>query len=99
MPDLAPHPRRWLPSPMGLRRLGIAAGKPIRVTTRRGAIELKARADGPVAPGMVFIPFCYAGRRQRPDQPAARPPVGKIPEYKFCAAKVEPAEVNTGIEF
>ncbi|HEY1431954.1 MAG TPA: molybdopterin dinucleotide binding domain-containing protein [Stellaceae bacterium] len=47
-------------APAELRRLGIAAGQQIRVTTRRGTIELKARSDTAVAPGQVFIPFCYA---------------------------------------
>src|ERR1700745_3551798 len=31
-------------APVELRRLGIAAGAPIRVTTRRGSIEIKARS-------------------------------------------------------
>ena len=61
-------------APAELRRLGIAAGDQIRVTTRRGTIELKARSDSAVAPGQVFIPFCYRrSRRQCADQPAARP--------------------------
>ena len=47
-------------SPFDLRKLGIAAGDPVRVATRRGTIELKARADGAVPSGVVFIPFCYA---------------------------------------
>ena len=46
--------------PAELRRLGLTAGDPVRVTTRRGTIELKARADSAIAPGMVFVPFCYA---------------------------------------
>jgi len=36
-------------APAELRRLGIAAGDQVRVTTRRGTIELKARADSAVA--------------------------------------------------
>ena len=37
----------------------MAPGEPIRVMTRRGAIELKARVDRAVPEGMVFIPFAY----------------------------------------
>src|SRR5690606_32092437 len=47
-------------SPLDLRRLGIAPGEKIRVATRRGRIELKARSDGAVPSGLIFIPFCYA---------------------------------------
>ncbi len=78
-------------APAELRRLGIAAGDPIRVTTRRGHIELKARGDSAVAPGMVFIPFCYAEAAANILTNPQLDPFGKIPEFKFCAAKVEPA--------
>jgi formate dehydrogenase major subunit len=77
-------------APVELRRLGIHAGDPVRVTTRRGTIELKARADSAVAPGMVFIPFCYAEAAANILTNPQLDPFGKIPEFKFCAAKVEP---------
>ncbi len=78
-------------APAELRRLGVAAGDQVRVTTRRGTIALKARADSNVAPGMVFIPFCYAEAAANLLTNPQLDPFGKIPEYKFCAAKVEPA--------
>ena len=77
-------------APAELRRLGIAAGDPVRVTTRRGQIELKARADSAVAPGMVFIPFCYAEAAANILTNPQLDPIGKIPEFKYCAAKAEP---------
>ena len=81
-------------APAELRRLGIAAGDRVRVTTRRGAIELKARSDSAVAPGQVFIPFCYAEAAANVLTNPQLDPIGKIPEFKFCAAKVEPAVVR-----
>src|SRR5665213_2942972 len=51
-------------APSELRRLGIASGDAVKITTRRGHIELKARADSNVAPGMVFVPFCFAEAAQ-----------------------------------
>ena len=74
-----------------LRDMGITAGEFITVETRRGTIELKARADRAVPPGVVFIPFCYA---EAPANFLTNPqldPFGKIPEFKFCAARIEPA--------
>src|SRR5665213_3371647 len=47
-------------APRELKKLGVAPGGMLRVSTRRGAIELKARADSDVPQGMIFIPFCYA---------------------------------------
>src|SRR6516162_3434076 len=81
-------------APGELRRLGISAGEPVRVTTRRGTIELKARSDSAVAPGQVFIPFCYAEAAANVLTNPQLDPIGKIPEFKFCAAKVEPAPIT-----
>ena len=78
--------------PRELRRLGVEPGQTIRVATRRGSIELMARADRAVAEGMIFIPFCYAEAAANILTNPQLDPFGKIPEFKFCAAKVEKAE-------
>jgi formate dehydrogenase major subunit len=85
-------------APAELRRLGIAAGDHIRVTTRRGSIELKARSDSAIAPGMVFIPFCYAEAAANVLTNPQLDPFGKIPEYKFCAARIEPIALPAAAE-
>ncbi len=72
-----------------LGELNITPGDPIKVTTRRGVIQLKSRADNAVPDGMIFIPFCYAEAAANTLTNAALDPVGKIPEFKFCAARVE----------
>ncbi|MCY4487967.1 MAG: formate dehydrogenase subunit alpha [Deltaproteobacteria bacterium] len=76
-------------SPAELRRLGVAAGDMVRVSTRRGVIDIKARADSAVPDGCVFIPFCFAEAAVNLLTNPALDPYGKIPEYKFCAARVE----------
>ncbi len=78
-------------SPVLLKKMNIGAGEKIRVSTRRGVIELKARADTAIPEGMVFIPFCYAEAAANTLTNSALDPVGKIPEFKFCAARVEAA--------
>ena len=73
-----------------LQLLGVEPGGKIRVTTRRGSIELVARRDREVPEGMIFIPFCFA---EAPANVLTNPqldPYGKIPEFKFCAASVVP---------
>jgi formate dehydrogenase major subunit len=75
-----------------LRALGIRPGEWMRVTTRRGSIELKARVDGAIPPGMIFIPFAYAEAAANVLTNPQLDPFGKIPEFKFCAAKIEPVE-------
>ncbi len=89
--ELEPEAMAFL-APRDLERLGIERGDMIRVSTRRGAIELKVRSDTDVPDGMVFIPFCYAEAAANILTNPALDPFGKIPEFKFCAAQVEPAK-------
>ena len=42
--------------------------------------------------GMVFVPFCYVEAAVNLLTNPALDPYGKIPEFKFCAAKVESAK-------
>ena len=81
-------------SPSDLARMGVAGGETIRVATRRGVIELKARVDSSVPNGVVFIPFCFAEAAANLLTNPALDPVGKIPEFKFCAAKVEKVQAE-----
>jgi len=76
-------------SPGDMSRMSIDPGAMVRVSTRRGVLELRARADGAVPSGMVFIPFCYAEAPANVLTNQALDPFGKIPEFKFCAARVE----------
>ncbi len=76
-------------SPKDMKRYDVHGGDTIRVSTRRGAIELSVRIDEAVPSGMVFIPFCYAEAAANILTSPQLDPFGKIPEFKFCAAKVE----------
>ncbi|MBM9596098.1 formate dehydrogenase subunit alpha [Roseitranquillus sediminis] len=77
--------------PSVLRQMGVEAGGQVRLTSRRGSIELMARADRAVSPGMVFVPFAYVEAAGNLLTNPAIDPYGKIPEFKFCAVRVEPA--------
>jgi formate dehydrogenase major subunit len=70
-------------------KLGIKPGDPIRVTTRRGTVELYSRQDDAVPDGVVFIPFAYVEAAANLLTNPKLDPFGKIPEFKFCAAKIE----------
>jgi formate dehydrogenase major subunit len=74
-----------------IARLGIAPGDMVRVTTRRGSVELMARQDDAVPDGVVFIPFAFVEAAANLLTNPALDPFGKIPEFKYCAARVEPA--------
>ena len=72
-------------------KLGIKAGDKVRVATRRGEVEIMVRQDDQVPVGAIFIPFAFVEAAANLLTNAALDPYGKIPEFKFCAAKVEPA--------
>ena len=72
-----------------LDKLSIQTGERVRVTTRRGVIELKAKLDNAMQDNMIFIPFCYAEAAANMLTNPQLDPFGKIPEFKFSAARVE----------
>ena len=71
-------------------KFGIEPGDKVRISTRRGAIEIKVRQDEQVPPGFIFIPFAFVEAAANELTNPKLDPFGKIPEFKFCAAKVEP---------
>ena len=82
-PVVAMHPK-------DIGRMGFKRGQKVTVETRRGAITLTLRADRDVTQGMIFIPFCFG---EAPANVLTNPQLdiyGKIPEFKFCAARIVP---------
>ncbi len=74
-----------------LDNLGVEAGAEIVARSRRGEIRAFARPDGALKPGEVFIPFCYQEAAANLLTNEALDPFGKIPEFKYCAVKLEAA--------
>jgi formate dehydrogenase major subunit len=67
---------------------GIAPGDMITVESRRGRVSLVARRDDGTPRGAVFIPFAYQEAAANLMTNAALDPLGKIPEFKYCAVRV-----------
>ncbi len=59
------------------------------VTSRRGHVELKAWVTDRVEDGTLFMPFHFAEASANVLTNNALDPIGKIPEYKVCAVKIE----------
>ena len=77
--------------PADLAELGIGAGELVRVSSRRGEIELVVRSDDSVEEGIIFIPFHFREAAANVLTSDKLDPYGKIPGFKFCAVKVERA--------
>ncbi len=89
--DLEPEAVASL-APAELVRLRMAPGEPITITTRRGAITLRTRADPLMPEGLVFVPFCYVEAAANILTNPALDPDGKIPEFKYAACRLGRAE-------
>ena len=74
--------------PKTLRKMGVEAGEKIQISTRRGSIEIMARADRAVAEDNVFVPFAYVEAAANLLTNQELDPFGKIPEFKFSACRV-----------
>ena len=75
-----------------IARLGLQPGGTARVASRRGSVELTVRRDDGTPRGSVFIPFAYREAAANLLTNAALDPFGKIPEFKYCAVRVEASE-------
>jgi formate dehydrogenase major subunit len=79
--------------PTDMERLGMLPGDDVVVESRRGKVVAQARRDAGVPVGAVFMPFAFVEAAANLLTNPALDPFGKIPEYKYCAIKVEIAAV------
>jgi formate dehydrogenase major subunit len=72
-----------------LDKLGLHAGDVITVASRRGQVCLHVRRDDGTPLGAVFMPFAYYEAAANLMTNPALDPVGKIPEFKYCAVAIK----------
>jgi formate dehydrogenase major subunit len=78
-------------NPADAAEMGVAEGDFVRVTSRRGSIELRAKLSHRDTPGTCFVPFHFREAAANLLTIDEIDPFGKIPEFKFCAVRVERA--------
>jgi formate dehydrogenase major subunit len=72
-----------------LARLQLVAGDRVQLASRRGAVQATLRRDDGTPDGTVFMPFAYREAAANLLTNAALDPVGKIPEFKYCAVRLD----------
>ncbi|MGW6982972.1 molybdopterin oxidoreductase family protein [Streptomyces sp. NPDC054932] len=73
-------------------RIGAVDGSPLAVTSRRGRAVAPARITDAIRADTVFMPFHWPGEgRANSLTNPALDPVSRMPEFKVCAVRVEPA--------
>jgi len=70
-------------------RLGLKPGDLARISTRRGAIDIRIRYDYRTPEGVINIPFGWSEAPANLLTNTNLDPFGKIPSAKYCAARVE----------
>ena len=73
------------------KSFGITDGDSVKVTSRRGSVTARAKADSGIKQGVVFMPFHYADSPANMLTNPALDPKAKIPEFKACAVKISRA--------
>jgi formate dehydrogenase major subunit len=76
-------------NPADAKSMHIKDGERVKVSSRRGEIQIKAKISRKVNQGVVFIPFHFSEAAANVLTNPAYDPTAKIPEYKVCAVKVE----------
>ncbi len=79
-------------SPANMRAIGVLPETYVKVESRRGSITARVRQDPNVQPGTLFMAFCYHEAAANLLTVEDLDPFGKIPEFKFCAVRISPAE-------
>ena len=76
------------------KRHGISDGATVLVRTRRGEAAARARLTSSIRPDTIFVPFHWGGsQRANLLTNPALDPSSRMPEFKVCAAQIEPAEL------
>jgi formate dehydrogenase (NADP+) alpha subunit len=75
-------------------RLGIADGEIVRVSSRRGALDVKARITKMVKPGEAFMTFHFYESPTNVLTIQALDPASKTPEFKVTAVNIEKLPTN-----
>jgi formate dehydrogenase major subunit len=79
-----------------LARLGVNAGDRVNLCSRRGSVKVHLRRDDGTPDGTVYMPFAYSEAAANLLTNAALDPVGKIPEFKYCAVTITPDNGDVG---
>jgi assimilatory nitrate reductase catalytic subunit len=92
--ELYPEPQVEI-HPRLASTLGIADGERVRVSSRRGELELAAHVVETIRPDTVFIPYHWPGERSANRLTVrAYDPISGIPEFKVAAVRIDKLAVR-----
>jgi formate dehydrogenase major subunit len=74
--------------PVDALTLGMRDGEVVRLSTRHGEVQVRARVSPDVQPGQVFLPFAYWEAAANKLTGDAVDPVAHIPGFKVTAVRI-----------
>ena len=82
-------------NPVTAIRYGLEEGDRVRLASRRGCAEFRVKVTADIRMDTLFVPFHWGGKQSvnRLTNPALDP-VSRMPEFKVCAVRIEPADSN-----
>jgi assimilatory nitrate reductase catalytic subunit len=90
--DLAASPLAEI-HPTTASALGVVGGDRVALKTRRGSAIFTVKTTTTIREDTVFVPFHWGGAQSANNLTnPALDPTSKMPEFKVCAARVEPLE-------
>lgn len=84
-------------NPADAERLGIASGDKVKVVSRRGEVEAKAKVTAVSPPGVISMTFHFGESPTNILTGNHLDPVAKIPELKVTAVRVEKVQEGGGV--
>ncbi|MDF2569184.1 MAG: formate dehydrogenase, alpha subunit, archaeal-type [Sporomusa sp.] len=76
-------------NPEDAKKYGICDGEMVRLSSRRGSVDVTVKVTDKVTAGLVFTSFHYPAVAINKLTNSVTDPIAKIPELKVCAVKVE----------
>ncbi len=81
-------------SPKDAKMLGIKPGEMVRVSSRRGSVEVRAKVTEEVRDGMVWMAFHFRENNSNWLTNPAFDPITLTAEYKACAVRIDKIDTN-----
>ena len=77
-----------------LEKYDLFPGQICKLSSRRGSVIASIRQDEATPEGSIFMGFAYREAAANLLTNSAIDPIAKIPEFKYCAVKIEPIVKN-----
>ena len=84
-------------NPDDAKAMGISDGDFVRLSSRRGTIELRARLSHRDTPGTCFVPFHFREAAANLLTNPQLDPYARIAAFKISAVRIEPIHQPAGV--